>query len=232
MEKLTKKQEEVLTVIKKYIAEHGYAPSVREVCELMNLSSTATVFVHMRHLMKKGYLKQTDNKFRTLEVLVPNEYLEKNEDVVNVPLLGKVTCGNPIEAIEFPDEYIALPAFMIPKKEEIFTLKTEGMSMKNVGIYDGDEIVGYVMVIYDYDIPEYDIWHMMIDASKQGRGYGSEALRLVLEYIKTKPFGDSNRVTLTCNKDNQVALELYHKAGFVETGEEDDEEIELSQRLA
>lgn len=141
MEKLTKKQEEVLTVIKKYIAEHGYAPSVREVCELTNLSSTATVFVHMRHLMKKGYLKQTDNKFRTLEVLVPNEYLEKNEDVVNVPLLGKVTCGNPIEAIEFPDEYIALPAFMIPKKEEIFTLKTEGMSMKNVGIYDGDIVI-------------------------------------------------------------------------------------------
>ena len=141
MEKLTKKQEEVLTVIKKYIAEHGYAPSVREVCELMNLSSTATVFVHMRHLMKKGYLKQTDNKFRTLEVLLPNEYLEKNEDVVNVPLLGKVTCGNPIEAIEFPDEYIALPAFMIPKKEEIFTLKTEGMSMKNVGIYDGDIVI-------------------------------------------------------------------------------------------
>lgn len=141
MEKLTKKQEEVLTVIKKYIAEHGYAPSVREVCELMNLSSTATVFVHMRHLMKKGYLKQTDNKFRTLEVLVPNEYLEKNEDVVNVPLLGKVTCGNPIEAIEFPDEYIALPAFMIPKKEEIFTLKTEGMSMKNVGICDGDIVI-------------------------------------------------------------------------------------------
>ncbi len=141
MEKLTKKQEEVLTVIKKYIAEHGYAPSVREVCELMNLSSTATVFVHMRHLMKKGYLKQTDNKFRTLEVLVPNEYLEKNEDVVNVPLLGKVTCGNPIEAIEFPDEYMALPAFMIPKKEEIFTLKTEGMSMKNVGIYDGDIVI-------------------------------------------------------------------------------------------
>lgn len=99
------------------------------------------------------------------------------------------------------------------------------------GIYDGDEMVGYVMVIYDYAIPEYDIWHMMIDASRQGRGYGSAALRLVLEYIKTKPFGDSNRVTLTCNKDNQAALKVYHKAGFVETGEGDEEEIELSQRL-
>lgn len=73
------------------------------------------------------------------------------------------------------------------------------------------------------------IW--MDDVIKRYLWYGSAALRLVLEYIKTKPFGDSNRVTLTCNKNNQVALELYHKAGFVETGEEDDEEIELSQRL-
>ena len=141
MEPLTKKQEEVLTSIKKYIAKNGYSPSVREVCEMMNLSSTATVFVHMRHLMNKGYLKQADNKFRTLEVLVPNEYLDNNDEVVSVPLLGKVTCGNPIEAIEFPDEYISLPAYMIPKKEEIFTLKTEGMSMKNVGIYDGDVVI-------------------------------------------------------------------------------------------
>lgn len=141
MEKLTKKQEQVLTCIKKYIAEHGYAPSVREVCDMMNLSSTATVFVHMRHLMRKGYIKQTDNKFRTLEVLVPNEYLESKSDVVSVPLLGKVACGNPIEAIEFPDEYMSLPAFMIPKKEEVFTLRCQGMSMKNIGIYEGDIVI-------------------------------------------------------------------------------------------
>ena len=141
MEKLTKKQEQVLTCIKKYIAEHGYSPSVREVCDMMNLSSTATVFVHMRHLMKKGYIKQTDNKFRTLEVLVPNEYVESKRDVVSVPLLGKIACGNPIEAIEFPDEYMSLPAFMIPKKEEVFTLRCEGMSMKNIGIYEGDIVI-------------------------------------------------------------------------------------------
>ena len=141
MEPLTKKQEEALTCIKKYIAKNGYSPSVREVCEMMGLSSTATGFVHMRHLMNKGYIKQTDNKFRTLEVLVPNEYIETNDEVISVPLLGKVTCGNPIEAIEFPDEYISLPAYMIPKKEEIFTLRTEGMSMKNVGIYDGDIVI-------------------------------------------------------------------------------------------
>lgn len=100
------------------------------------------------------------------------------------------------------------------------------------GIYDGDEMVGYVMVIYDFDIPEYDIWHMMIDVSRQGAGYGSTALRLILDYIKTKPFGDSNRVTLTCNKDNPIALKLYSEAGFLETGVEDEDEIELSQTLA
>ena len=89
METLTKKQEETLKAIKKFIAKNGYSPSVREVCDMMNLSSTATVFVHMRHLMNKGYISQTNNKFRTLEVLVPNEYLKTNEDVVSVPLLGK-----------------------------------------------------------------------------------------------------------------------------------------------
>lgn len=95
------------------------------------------------------------------------------------------------------------------------------------GIYVDSKMVGYVMVIYDYDIPEYDIWHMMIDETMQGRGYGGEALKSVISYIKTKPFGDSNRVALTCNKDNIAALRLYEKNGFVRTGVEDDDEIEL-----
>lgn len=141
METLTKKQEETLKAIKKFIAKNGYSPSVREVCDMMNLSSTATVFVHMRHLMNKGYITQTNNKFRTLEVLVPNEYLKTNEDVVSVPLLGKITAGNPIEAIEFPNEYMQIPSFMIPKNEEVFTLRVDGMSMKNIGIYDGDIVI-------------------------------------------------------------------------------------------
>ena len=99
------------------------------------------------------------------------------------------------------------------------------------GIYEGDTMVGYVMVIYDYDIPEYDIWHMMIDESYQRRGYGSAALDLVLDYIKTKPFGSSNRVTLTCNRDNIQALKLYKSKSFTETGAEDEDEIELSLTL-
>ena len=96
------------------------------------------------------------------------------------------------------------------------------------GIYTEDRMVGYVMVIYDYDIPEYDVWHMMIDKSVQGRGYGSEAMDRVLDYIRTKPFGDSDRVALTCNRDNAAAKRLHEGKGFSATGVEDEDEIEMA----
>ncbi len=95
------------------------------------------------------------------------------------------------------------------------------------GIYAEGKMVGYVMVIYDYDVPEYDIWHMMIDRESQGRGYGRDALDRVIEYIRTKPFGDSNRIALTCNKYNSAARRLYENKGFSPTGIEDEDEVEL-----
>ena len=99
------------------------------------------------------------------------------------------------------------------------------------GIYAADKMVGYVMVIYDYDIPEYDIWHMMIDESVQGRGFGGEALDRVIGYIRTKPFGDSDRIALTCNKNNPAARKLYESRGFAATGNEYEDEIELAMTL-
>lgn len=99
------------------------------------------------------------------------------------------------------------------------------------GIYEGGKMVGYVMVIYDYDVPEYDVWHMMIDRSGQGRGYGAAALDRVIDYIRTKPFGGSDRVALTCNRDNAAALRLYERRGFRATGVEDGDEIELALNL-
>ena len=100
------------------------------------------------------------------------------------------------------------------------------------GICEDGRMLGYVMVIYDYDIPEYDIWHMMIDEKYQGQGLGGAALDLVLAYIRTKPFGPSDRVSLTCNRDNIRALKLYKSKGFEETGAADEDEIELSLSLA
>ena len=81
-------------------------------------------------------------------------------------------------------------------------------------IYEGEKRVGYVMVIYDCDVPEYDVWHMMIDESAQGRGYGGAALDRVLDYIRTKPFGDATRTALTCSKKNVMAEKLYESKGF------------------
>ena len=141
MEKLTSKQNEILTVIKKFIANKGYAPTIRELCKLCNLNSTATMFVHLKNLTNKGYINQTENKFRTIELNVPNEYVIKNENVIDVPLLGKVAAGNPIEAIENPDEYMSIPANLIPNDAEVFTLQVNGDSMMNIGIYDNDIVI-------------------------------------------------------------------------------------------
>ena len=96
------------------------------------------------------------------------------------------------------------------------------------GVFDGARMVGYVMVIYDYDEQTYNIWHMMIDRREQGRGYGRAAMERALEYIRRKPFGDSDRVLLTCSPENEPALKLYRSMGFAETGRRDEDEIELA----
>ena len=142
MEKLTGRQGFILQVLKQLIAENGYPPTVREIGEKAHLSSPATIHFHLKKLEEKGYIKKNDNKNRTIEILVPNEYLDKKEEsVIDVPLLGKVTAGTPIEAIEMPDEYFSIPASLITTKNEVFTLRVSGESMINVGIYDGDIII-------------------------------------------------------------------------------------------
>ena len=141
MQKLTRKQEEILTEIKKFMANKGYAPTIRELCDLCHLSSTATMFVHLKNLTNKGYINQTENKFRTIELNVLNEYDKKNENVIEVPLLGDVAAGNPIEAIENPNEFLSIPSYLVPQNTEVFTLKVQGESMINAGILNDDVIV-------------------------------------------------------------------------------------------
>jgi repressor LexA len=141
MEKLTKRQSEVLQYLKEYIVSNGYPPTVREICKALDISSPATVHVHLTNLENKGIIRKENNQNRAIELLVPNEFANVNENVIEVPLLGKVTAGSPIEAIENPDEYFSLPAYMVPKNKEVFTLNVSGDSMINVGIYDGDILI-------------------------------------------------------------------------------------------
>ncbi len=141
--------------------------------------------------------------------------------------LRKITEDNFVDAFnlklgEGQDKYVSHP---IRSLAQAYIYREQ---CQPFGIYMDDIMVGYVMVIYDYDIPEYNIWHMMIDERYQGKGIGRGALSKVLDYIKTKPFGNCVRVTLTCNKDNEKALHLYMGMRFTQTGVEDEDEIELS----
>ena len=138
---LSTRQNEILNFIKKYTAKNNYPPSVREIASGVNLKSPATVHVHIKNLIEKGYLKRTNSTHKLLELQVPNEFSNIDNDVIKVPLLGKVTAGNPIEAIENPDEYFGLPIELIPDGKEIFTLRVSGESMINAGIYDNDIII-------------------------------------------------------------------------------------------
>lgn len=141
MELLTNRQKEVLQFIKKAIVKKGYPPTIREIGKAMGLSSPATIHTHLANLEAKGYLRRNETKNRAIELLVENEFINKDNDVVLVPLLGTVTAGSPIEAIENPSEFFSLPVNLIPLKAEIFTLLVEGDSMINVGIYDGDVVI-------------------------------------------------------------------------------------------
>ena len=130
-----------LKYIKKYIAKHKYPPAIRDICKGLGLHSPATVHVHLNKIEEKGYIKKDSLKNRTIELLVDNEFVENKEEIVSVAMLGKVTAGNPIEAIETPNEYFNLPSYLIPKKKEVFTLKVSGNSMINVGIFDDDIVI-------------------------------------------------------------------------------------------
>jgi len=141
MEALTRKQSDVLDFIKKYIRDHGFPPTVREIGAGLDLSSPATVFVHLKNLAEKGYIKKGEAKNRTLELLVDNEYLTKSDKAIDVPFLGKVAAGSPIEALENRYETFALPVEFIPRNKEVFVLEVSGDSMINKGIQDGDMII-------------------------------------------------------------------------------------------
>ena len=141
MEELTRRQEDILQYIKEYIVSHGYPPTVREIGKDLGVSSPATIHTHLSKLEEKGFIRKGGSKNRAIELLVENEFVPHNEEVVEVPLLGKITAGSPIEAIERPNEFFSLPAYLIPNNKEVFTLLVSGTSMINAGILDGDIVI-------------------------------------------------------------------------------------------
>lgn len=137
--KITEKQSQILEYIKSEILNKGYPPSVRDICQAVNLKSTSSVHSHLETLEKNGYIRRDPTKPRTIEILDDNFNLVRRE-VVNVPIVGTVAAGQPILAIENIENYFPIPSEYMPN-EETFMLEVKGESMINAGILDGDNIL-------------------------------------------------------------------------------------------
>ena len=137
--RITKKQTEILEYIKTQILNKGYPPSVRDICQAVDLKSTSSVHAHLETLEKNGYIRRDPTKPRAIEIIDDNFNLTRRE-VVNVPLVGRVAAGEPILAVENVVSYFPIPAeYMSNEYVFMFTVKVE--SMINMGIYDGDNII-------------------------------------------------------------------------------------------
>ena len=137
--KITDKQKEILEYIKEMILKKGYPPAVREICEAVHLKSTSSVHSHLESLEKNGYIRRDPTKPRTIEILDDDFALTRRE-VVNVPVIGTVAAGTPILADKNIEDYLPIPAEMLPNKE-VFMLKVKGNSMIEAGIYSGDKVI-------------------------------------------------------------------------------------------
>ena len=142
MVELTQRQKDVFEYMKEYISKNGYAPSVREVCDALNLKSTSTAHAHLTQLEKKGYIFRNNAKPRTTKILFGTDPREdgNSERMVSIPVVGNVAAGIPITAVENIEEYITLP-YSLLGSEDVFILNVKGDSMTNAGIFDKDRII-------------------------------------------------------------------------------------------
>ena len=133
---LTKRQREILDYLTEYIGEHGYAPSFEEIAAAMKYGSLATVHEHLSNLERKGVIRRSFNESRSIEVLSR----ARAPGVAELPLLGVVAAGEPIEAVE-QQETITLPEEMLPATGPNYVLRVRGESMIDEQIKDGDYVI-------------------------------------------------------------------------------------------
>ena len=129
------KQLEIYNFLKTYTENKGYPPSVREICEAVGLSSTSTVHGHLKRLEKKGLIKRDPSKPRALEIVELNQ---SKKEMINIPIIGKVTAGLPILATENIEDTFPVPLEYVKHDRELFMLRVTGQSIINVGINKND----------------------------------------------------------------------------------------------
>ncbi|UTR14993.1 transcriptional repressor LexA [Salipaludibacillus sp. LMS25] len=142
MSKLSPRQQAILEFIRAEVKDKGYPPSVREIGEAVGLASSSTVHGHLSRLEKKGYIRRDPTKPRAIEVMGLDDdtgSVSKTPSL-HIPVIGKVTAGQPITAIENVEEYLPMPASFV-QDEHSFILEISGDSMIEAGIFDGDYVV-------------------------------------------------------------------------------------------
>ena len=137
--RISTKQKEILEYVKSKIINKGYPPSVREICEAVKLKSTSSVHSHLETLEKNGYIRRDPSKPRAIEI-IDDEFNLTRRELVNVPIIGTITAGQPILAVENVDSYFPIPSEFMPNSET-FMLRVKGESMINAGIFDQDKIL-------------------------------------------------------------------------------------------
>jgi repressor LexA len=137
MKDLSPRQQAILDFIKKQTRTKGYPPSVREIGVAVGLSSSSTVHGHLRQMEEYGYIRRDPTKPRAIEII---EDGVSQKEVINVPIVGKVTAGDPILAVENTEDVFPLPLDFV-REDKVFMLKVRGDSMYEAGIYDGDYVL-------------------------------------------------------------------------------------------
>ena len=140
-EKLTDKQTQILEYIRHEILAKGYPPSIREICQAVDLRSTSSVHAQLSSLEAKGYIRRDLTKSRSIEIIDDDFSLTKRE-LVNIPIVGTVSCGQPILAEQNIEDYFPVPPEYIHNtNNQTFMLRVKGDSMINVGIYEKDLVI-------------------------------------------------------------------------------------------
>jgi len=137
---LTKRQLEILEFIKREVRVKGYPPSVREIGLAVGLNSSATVHSHLARLESKGFIRRDPTKPRAIEVLDGSPFVLPNPSTVTLPIVGRVTAGQPILAVEHVEDFFTLAPQYVPSGE-IFMLTVRGESMVEAGVLDGDMVL-------------------------------------------------------------------------------------------
>lgn len=137
MRELSAKQQQILSYLKSEVQKKGYPPSVREICQAVGLKSTSTVHAHLSRLEKKGYIRRNPTKPRAIEILDQTD----KKDVIEVPIVGTITAGTPILAVQNIEDTFPLPVNLLNYDTDVFMLRVKGESMIDAGIFDRDLIL-------------------------------------------------------------------------------------------